>query len=233
MTIPEYHEELLISPWPRDNLHLQAKHCIAAIDEAGFAFARRPIQTSGKVPKLYAGLFLHNRQVGWLKWQHKPQSNMISTAGSTDLGNTIHQLADGSNAAVQTISKRTRAGHWHFGQYVIKYIILDQALEFTDIFTTFLDALSVVAKHDFSEKAGTVHGTGYSGNVHLKMQASSQPSALTYQRLAITLGNVFQQIVAWHAYQEWFWELFDQDQKLGEGYIREPSRSGIPKVVQE
>ena len=59
--------KLLILSWPETVCQLQAKHAVQAIYKAGNAVAVFPTTPQYHVSQLYAGMFLENRQTGFMK----------------------------------------------------------------------------------------------------------------------------------------------------------------------
>ncbi|KAL8833892.1 MAG: hypothetical protein Q9170_004039 [Blastenia crenularia] len=211
-----YIEEIVIRPWPKGVQGLQTKHCTQAAYEAGFALARIAITKRGFVPKVFAGLFLQGRQIGYMKWQ----SLMRGQAGRLD--DVVNITATTPQIVKNIIHKGEKTGTLVYRgdpKFAIKYTLFEEEIYLPDIWTAFIDALASAAPHDASTTAAYVDAVGVSGGTVLHIHASNTPSKLTWRMLNNGLLTIWDAITKNHWFQAWEFELTYESVKIGEGEI--------------
>lgn len=142
----EYHEEIHITSFlQRGRPTLQYKHAIQAVYEGGCALARIPTTTPNQVPRLFAGLYLRNKLIGLMKWQHKSSLEVgdvnatLSLLG-TNSTNVIQPMPRGKRAVIKTIIDPTD------NRYVILYQETDQHVPLSESFSAILEAMTTAAR---------------------------------------------------------------------------------------
>ncbi len=70
-------------PRPRYSASL-IELAVKAVFQANIVIATKPITVRGCIPKLYAGLFLQNQQMRFLKWQRRRFLTVAGEANSTE-----------------------------------------------------------------------------------------------------------------------------------------------------
>ncbi|KAL8650325.1 MAG: hypothetical protein Q9210_003888 [Variospora velana] len=222
-----YTERIDISPWPRGVRGLQVKHCVQALYDTGFALARKPLTRSGYVPKVYAGLFLRDRQIGYMKWLSAPPREMNGGGGSRSNSKLIHNStvalirSDASNqTGLQAVGETT-------GTIVdptdprlaIRYTIFGQPIPLPDTWTAILNALATAAPHSVHETGAAVDAAGVSGETILHVQETGTPPFLNWGTLINAVRLIWKTIVDNHWYQAWDFDLTYDGATVGEGYI--------------
>lgn len=236
---PLYHEELIISRLGDSERTggLRFKHVVQAVYEAGNALAAIPITRPGHVPRLYAGLFLQNRPIGLMRWQHERRgvagganssvglsthinsTNSVSDLYAVNSTNTL-RLEDGFEPA--GVGDRGSTGVIPLARdsrYKITYHILEQGVHLTQTFTAFLDAFAEAAPNDYDAVGAFVNGVSVSGEIAVNMHGTTVPSRLTWWKLVETLGTLWSKVIRNHNYCELDWELSYNGVKLGEGFL--------------
>ena len=230
MAGPEYTTEAAISPWPKGRTGLKAKHVVVAVHGAGFALALIPYEPADKVPALYAGLFLDNQQLGFMKWQSKRlevPSDTVSHANTT-------RSSKRDTAVAEKTSLRARSGRMHDPndpRWVIEYKVYDRAIDIADIFTACLDGIVAAAPNEAMENGAIINGVSHAGNIHVHLHGIGRPSSLSWQRAIFSVGAVFQQIIKEHANREWYFEVLFEMRKVGEGYLVDSTIPPLSNVV--
>ena len=238
---PYYHEELIISRLGASGSTggLRFKHVIQAIYEAGNALAAIPITRAGHVPRLYAGLFLQNRPIGLMKWQHERRGvageanssvGLSTYINSTDSLGVLHdvnltnalRLEDGLEPAGVGGGGRGSTGTIPFprdSRYVLTYHILEQDVHLAQTFTAFLDAFAEAAPNDYEAVGAFVNGVGVSGDIAVNMHGTTIPSRLTWWKLIETFGTLWSKVIRNYNYYDLDWELSYEGVKIGEGFL--------------
>ena len=236
---PHYHEELIISRLGASDRTggLRFKHIVQAIYEAGNALAAIPRTRLGHVPRLYAGLFLQNRPIGLMRWQHE-RSGVAGEANSS-MGLSTHinptnslnlfydvnlknaqRLEDGFEPA--GVGDRGSTGIIPLPReprYEITYHVLKQDVHLTQTFTAFLNVFAEAAPNDYEAVGAFVNGVSVSGEIAVNMHGTTTPSRLTWIKLVETFGILWRQVIRAHNYYELDWELSYDGVKIGEGFL--------------
>ncbi len=233
---PIFQEELIISRLSSTG-GLRHKHVVQAIYEAGNALAAIP--STNYVSRLYAGLFLQNRPIGLMKWQHERRGVAGEANSSVGLSTYINSTDSLSvpNDVNLTNSLRLEDGFEPAGvegggpgttgtipsprdsRYVITYHILEQTVHLAQIFTAFLDAFAEAAPNDYEAVGAFVNGVSVSGEIAVNMHGTTTPSRLTWLKLIETFGSLYSKVIRNHNYYELDWELSYEGVKIGEGFL--------------
>lgn len=236
---PQYHEELIISRLGASDRTggLRFKHIVQAIYEAGNALAAIPGTRLGYVPRLYAGLFLQNRPIGLMKWQHA-RSGVAGEANSS-VGLSTHINSTNSSSVLHDVNLKSAQRLEHVfepagvggrgstgtiplpreSRYEITYRVLEQDVHLTQTFTAFLDAFAEAAPNDYDAVGAFVNGVSVSGEIAVNMHGTTIPSRLTWIKLIETFGILWRQVIRGHNYYELEWELSYDGVKIGEGFL--------------
>lgn len=236
---PQYHEEFTITRLDHSGRArgLRFKHVVQAIYEAGNALAAVPSSRLGYVPRLYAGLFLQNRLIGLMRWQH--ERGGVAGEANSSVGLSIHVNSTNSSKALYDVNLRNAlqledgfepvgvGGRGSTGtiplprdsRYEITYHILEQDVHLTQTFTAFLDAFAEAAPNDRDAVGAFVNGVSVSGEIAVNMHGTTIPSRLTWMKLVETFGILWRQVVRGQNYYELDWELSYDGVKIGEGFL--------------
>ncbi|CAD6568597.1 MAG: hypothetical protein ASARMPRED_001872 [Alectoria sarmentosa] len=223
MTTPFYVEELRLDMWPERTTRFQMKHAVQAIYEAGIALAVKPITRRGYVPRLYAGLFLQNRQIGFMKWQHKQRAVAGATNGTVDLVDVVNSTStlqlmhvDGPTSLQVDMGDIVDPRD---SQFKITYEVCDKDAHLPETFSAFLDAIATAATYDEFATGAFVNAASVSGDIALNVHGSDVDSSLSWRRLVRTLTLLWENIIMDHNFKELDFEIFYAGRKIGEGFI--------------
>ena len=220
MSGPGSDEEVLLSPYPRGTRRLQVKHGVQAIYEAGFALAEKPIERSGHAPRLYAGLFVQNQQIGFMKWQRKTFPLASTSTKSIDMANLTTRLQPRQGAEqTHSLRKTGTIVDPSNRKFTIKYKVSEQDIYYPEIFSTFLDALATAAPNDKSATDAYVNAVSHTGDTVMNIHGTGPRSTLTWLRLIEIVTALWSRIYQDHAHKEWDFTMFYDGVKFGEGWI--------------
>lgn len=222
-----YKEGMDISPWPPGVRGLEVKHCVQAIYDTGFTLARRPITKPGYCPKLYAGLFLQNRQIGYMKWRPilpRKVNGGGNSRRTTDLvpNPTVALLR--SDAGDQTGPKVVGDTTGTLvdpadPRRTIKYTVFNQPIPFLDIWSAMLSALATAAPYGVYETGAAVDAAGVSGETILHMHQTGVPPLLNWSMVINAVRMIWNAIVNNHWHRAIDFDLTYDGVTVGEGYI--------------
>ncbi|KAL8760156.1 MAG: hypothetical protein Q9184_003413 [Pyrenodesmia sp. 2 TL-2023] len=225
-----YTERIDIRPWPQGATGLQVKHCVQALHDTGFALARKPITRPGYVPKVYAGLFLHNRQIGNMKWLSGPPRKVSDGGGSRSNSNLIHNSTvallrsdAGNQTGLQVAGETTGTLQDPTDpRLAIKYTVFNQPIPLPDTWTAILNALATAAPHDVYETGAAVDAAGFSGETILHVHETGTPPLLNWGTLINAMRLIWKTIANNHWHKAWDFDLLYDGATVGEGYIWNP-----------
>ena len=220
MSGPGDSSQVVISPWPEIAGQLQIKHAVQALYEAGNAVAVIPETRQNYVPRLYAGLFFENRQIGFMKWQPIPTSiageanntlSPIDAATSTSALRLFHidkptGLRDDTGVLVDKNDSR----------FKVKYMLFDRPASLRETFTAFLDAMAIAAPKEATKAGAFVNAVSVSGVVALNMHGTGYHSLLSWKLIVRTL------LLLWEHgdfANEIDFEMAYDGIRIGEGFI--------------
>lgn len=242
MTFSHFRSVLRIRPWPPGTSELHVKHAVRAIFEAGVALAAKPIIEQGYQPRLHAGLFLQNRQIGLLQWALKPRSvdtEGNSTMGVLDVGNSTGVLqleAANSPRALPLVHGDGPASvNAENGtivdpgdpRFTITYVVTGGNVDARNMFSVFLDALATVAPNDVDATGAYVNAVGVSGDLALNMHGTGAPDVLSWGWLVQALTLIFEEIMWNHRlFKEMDWKLLFSEREIASGFIFNISSGG-------
>lgn len=223
-------ERIDISPWPRGATGLQVKHCVQALHDTAFALARKPITRPGYVPKVYAGLFLQNRQIGYMKWLSGRPRKSNGGGDSRVNSNLIHN----STVALVRSDAGNQTGLQVAGEttgtlvdptdprLAIRYTVFTQPIPLPDTWTAILNALATAAPQSVYETGAAVDAAGVSGETIVHVHETGTPPFLNWGTLINALRLIWKTIAnnRWH--QAWDFDLTYDGATVGEGYIWNP-----------
>ena len=228
---PDYKETLIISPWPNvSSSLLLIKHAVVALYEAGIALAAKPATVPGYAPRLYAGLFLKNQQLGFLKWLHKPASvggGMNSTLSIVDASNSSStqqfgysdgptDVGAGSGTIVDPRDRKFR----------ITYRLGSQRFNLSELFSVLLEGLTAAAPNDASKFGAFVTALDVSKDITVNIHSSNIPSLLSWGHLVDALLLIWGFVIKANNLVEMDFEVFYGGMKIGEGDILKINASG-------
>ena len=215
-----WREMLVISPWPQGSSSLLVKHAVVALYKAGTALAEKALKKRGFVPRLYAGLFLQNQQIGYLKWLHKSSSlgsevnrtlSLIDASNSTAALQVTH-----SSQPISGLVQGTRKIRYpDDSKFVATYELGDRQAPLPDIFSALLEAFADAAPHDNSAVGAYVNGISISGNVVVNVHG---PDTLSWEHLVRALFVLWEIIAQNHPVDIDFTFAYD-GVFLGEGSV--------------
>ena len=221
MGAPHWGAETLIVPWPAASPQFQGKHALQAVYDAGMALAAKPFTRPGYTPKMYAGLFIDNQQVGFLKWQPK-QSPVAgvpnSTVSLTNAANSTSTrlLANGDGVTgVQDVSgvitdpKDSR--------FTVKYSFGGKQIDTVEIFSVFLDAMATAPRRDMTGTGAHVNAVSISGTAALNVHQVLAP--LSWLHLMRTLTLLWEVLARGNIDQEVDFEVFYAGKFVGQGWL--------------
>ena len=214
-----FNAEIVLGPFPRGIGRLQVKHCVQAVYEAGCALAAQPIERPGYAPRLYASLFVRSEQIGLMKWQQKTISNANTSIAVTGI-NSSTDLQNGK--VFGGFSSKLKSGtivNPSDNRFTIDYELSDKAIDYPEIFTTFLDALASAAPRDKTETNAFVNAISHSGQTVLNIHGIDRLSKLTWSRLIDVVTMLWLRIFDERAQYEMDFELYWEGEKFGEGWI--------------
>lgn len=214
-------EQIVLKPWPSGSpSRLLTKHGVVALYEAGVALAAKPVTRPGFVPRLYAGLFVRDEQVGYLKW-FLGTSTTLSGGNASSLTRTLQSLHSDGSVGV---------GDYHFSgtivdpadsRFKVMWRIGDKHVDLPDIFSAFLEAMATAASNDASAFGAVVNAVGVSGDVALNVHGvSNDPSKLRWSALTTSLALLWSRVVTQReSNMELDFELYYDGGIIGRGFI--------------
>lgn len=182
---PNSEVELIIAPWPDTSSRLLlVQHGVVGLYQAGYALAKIPVPAKGLLPRLYSGLFLQNKQLGYLKFvpmSQLPESQVNSTSSLANTGNSTSALQfrfddgpwsvkDKSGTIVDPLDS----------SYRYNYQLGNVRVNIQDSFSAFLEAMATAASHDFDEADAVINAVSVSGDVALNLHGSSYLHSLPF-----------------------------------------------------
>ena len=223
-TAPADHETIIISPWPAtQDDRLLVKHAVQALYEGGYAFAAIPITRRGYGPRLYAGLFLENQQIGFLKFMHKTRSLGSESNSTSDNCSFVNAKSDPQ----LVINDQPVGGVKEGGgtvidpfdsKFKITYWVRDNKARAYDIFSAFLEALANVAPNDFHETGAFVNAVGVSGDIALNVHETGL-ATFTWHQLVHSLVLIWILIIPDDHNNAFDFDLTYDGVKRGEGFV--------------
>ena len=224
--------KIQVIPWPQPSPQFQGKHVIQAIYDAGMALAAKPITRLGYAPRMYAGLFLENRQVGFLKWQ--PKQNSVADApssSSTSLINAVNStstllLAHGDGLTEVQESSGVIVDP-RDSKFKIKCKFFEEDIYSTEVFSAFLDAMATAVRSDMTVPGAYVNSPSISGTAALNVHEVISP--LSWSRLIRTLTLLWEELLR-HISTDVDFEMFYDESKIGEGFLMSLARSKTSMV---
>ena len=233
---PHWGAEIQVVPWPAASPQFQGKHAVQAIYDAGMALAAKPVTRPEYTPKMYAGLFIDNQQVGYLKWH--PRQNLVADVpnSTVSLINAVNStstglLAGGDGlAGVQDDSGVIRDPK--DSRFTIKYSIWGKHIETVEIFSVFLDAMATAARPDMTTATGAhVNSASISGTAALNVHQVLSP--LSWSRLIRTLTLLWEMLARGGKDQEIDFEMWYDGKFIGQGFLMSLALSNTSMVSSE
>ena len=183
--------------------------------------AAKPVIRPQYVPSMYAGLFIDNRQVGFLKF--RPKQNPVagtpnSTVGLIDAINSTSTLllahGDGLTGIQDDQGVITDELD---SKFTIRYSFTRQHIGFVEIFSMFLDAVATAARPDVTATGAYVNSPSLSGTAGLNVHETFSP--LSWSRLIRTLVLLWELLGGGGHSQEVDFEMFYDGSTIGAGFL--------------
>lgn len=182
---PDSKVELIIAPWPDTSSRLLlVRHGVVGLYQAGYALAKIPVPANGLLPRLYSGLFLQNKQIGYLKFvpmSQLPESEVNSTSSLANTGNstsTLQYRVDDEPWSVKgesgTIVDPLDSN------YRYNYQLGNVRVNIQESFSVFLEAMATAASHSFDEDDAVINAVSVSGDVALNLHGFSSLHSLPF-----------------------------------------------------
>ena len=207
-------ERIVLKPWPSGSpSQLLTKHGVIALYEAGLALAALPVTRRGYAPRLYAGLFLQNQQIGYLKWFH----NTLGLGNASNSTSTLQLLrsdkstgiGDDSGTIVDPEDRKLKV-MWRLG---------DRVVGLSDIFSAFLEAMATAAANDASAFGAHINAVSVSGGVALNVHGTDD-SKLCWSALTTSLALIWSRVIAQRqSNMELDFEVYYDEEMIGRGFI--------------
>ena len=235
LSSPTYRSAIQVAPWPAASPQFQGKHAIQAVYVAGMALAAKPVTRPSYTPKMYAGLFIDNQQVGFLKWALKQDSvvgipnrtvSLINTANST---NTLLLAHDNGEAEFQDLSGVITDRK--DPKFTIKYNIFGEHIPIVEIFSVFLDAMATAARPDMDGTAAYVNSFSISATATVAVHQTTSP--LSWLRLIRTITLLWEMLASGNPDHEIDFEMFYDGTQIGRGSLRSLPLSNTGMVSSE
>ena len=219
--------EVRVVPWPHSSPQFQGKHVIQAIYDAGMAMAAKFVVKQHYVPSMYAGLFINNRQVGFLKFQ------LIQTAGTPNSTVSLINAVDSTSTLLLGHGDGLTGIQDEHGEitdkedsnFTIKYNKLGQRIEYMEIFSLFLSAMATAARSDMTATDAYINSASRLGTAALNVHETN--SGLSWSRLMRTLALIWE---ADYYTGDLDFEIFYNGSSIGEGFVMSMARSKTSMV---
>ena len=232
---PTWGAEIQVVPWPAASPQFQGKHAAQAVYDAGMALAAKPVTRPEYTPRMYAGLFIDNQQVGFLKWQLK-QNLVAGVPNSTvSLINAVNStstrlLAGGDGlAVVQGVSGVITDPK--DSKFTVKYDIWGKHIDIVELFSAFLDAMATAARPDIAATGAYVNSVSISGTAALNVHQVMSP--LSWSRLIRTLTLLWELLAPRNKDDEIEFEMFYDGRIIGGGFLMSLALSNTSMVSSE
>ena len=221
MGAPHWGAETQIVPWPAASPQFQGKHALQAVYDAGMALAAKPVTRPGFTPKMYAGLFIDNEQVGFLKWQLKQSPvagvlnssvSLVDAANSTSTRLLAH--GDGMTGVQDESGVMTDPKDPKFS---VKYSIWGKHIDVVEIFSVFLDAMATAPRRDMTATGAHVNAVSILGTAALNVHQELAP--LSWLQLMRTLTLLWEVLARGNRDQEVDFEMFYDGRFVGQGWL--------------
>ena len=232
---PTYRSDIQVAPWPPASPKFQGKHAIQALYDAGMALAAKPVTRPGYTPTMYAGMFIDNQQVGFLKWKLKqdpvaavPNStvSLINTANSTSTELLAH--GDGVTGVQDDSGVITDPRDSNF---TVKYSTGGKQIDIVEIFSAFLDAMATAARSDITTTGAHVTSASISGTAALNVHQVLSP--LSWTHLIRTLALLWGLLSPGNRDREIDFEMFYDGKFIGQGSLMSLILSNTSMVSSE
>ena len=232
---PTYRAAIEVAPWPAASPQFQGRHAVQAVYVAGMALAAKPVTRPWYTPQMYAGLFIDNQQVGFLKWALKQDSvvgipnrtlRLINTSNST---NTLLLAHDNGEAEFQDLSGVITDRK--DPKFTIKYNIFGERIPIAEIFSVFLDAMATAARPDMDATAAYVKSFSISATATVAVHQTTSP--LSWLRLIRTITLLWEMMAPGGKDHEMEFEMFYDGTQIGRGSLMSLPLSNTGMVSSE
>lgn len=234
---PDSKVELIIAPWPdSSSRRLLVQHGVVGLYQAGYALAKIPVPANGLLPRLYSGLFLQNKQIGYLKFvpmSQLPESEVNSTSSRKNTGNSTSALQfrfddgpwsikDQSGTIVDPLDS----------SYRYNYQLGNVRVDIQESFSVFLEAMATAASHDFDETDAVINAVSVSGDIALNLHGSSPSHSLPFPWGAVprVLNLLWTNVIEEGGhFVEMDFQLVSDGETFGEGFMMNthPARASL------
>ncbi|KAM0798101.1 hypothetical protein BDR22DRAFT_891619 [Usnea florida] len=218
---PTYHAAIQVVPWPAPSPRFQGKHAVLAVYIAGMALAAKSVTRPEYTPEMYAGLFIDNQQVGFLKWQLRQDSvsgvpnstvSLINSVNSTST--RLFARSDGETG-VQDLSG-VITDHKD-PKLTIKYNIFGEHIPIVEISSVFLDAMATAARPDMTATDAYVNSLSISATATVNVHQVTSP--LSWKHLIRTVTLLWEMLASGGKDHEIDFEMFYDGIQIGEGSL--------------
>ena len=217
-------QTIIISPWPaaaQDN-RLLYKHAVQALYEGGNAYADMPMTSGGFGPRLYAGIFLNNQQVGFLKVTPKTRPQGSEPNGTLELTDVVKstsplRLVDAEQSTGVTQDSGVVVDP-KYPNFKANYRIGDGMASPQYVFSVLLDAIAEAAPYDHRATGAYVNAASVSGDLAFNLHGTDL-SEFTWGQLVYSVVFLWVYLVGYHLNKVFDFEMIRNGVKIGEGFL--------------
>ncbi|CAF9938919.1 hypothetical protein IMSHALPRED_001138 [Imshaugia aleurites] len=226
--ISDWNTELRFVPSPSEpGAQAQAKHVVRALYEATFAVSELPYRapnTRWHVARLYDGLYLHNKIIGFLSWRSVDsvggQANTtFGTVDATNLTDTLQIDDKGEpNNAISPVDATNLTGvlqtDSHEGpdsvqkrsssftdpedpNLVISYTLSDRECDYASFFSAVIEGIAIVSPNDKDDIADAVNLVSAAGDFTINLHGTETPSTFRWIDMLRCLCDIWDQVAGW------------------------------------
>ena len=205
----------------------QAKHVVRALYEATFAVSEYPYRapnTRWHVARLYDGLYLHNRIIGFLSWRsvHSVRGEANTTFSTVDATNLtdILQLDDNQrpNNTINLIDASNLTGVLQADNHegpdsvqkrsssftdpddpnlVISYTVSDRECNYASFFSAVIEGMAIVSPNEKDDIADAVNLVSAAGDFTINIHGTETPSTFRWIDMLRCLRDIWDQVAGW------------------------------------
>ncbi|CAD6580935.1 MAG: hypothetical protein ASARMPREDX12_000308 [Alectoria sarmentosa] len=216
---------------------LQTKHLVSGLYEAGITIAASEDHGTRDF-KLYAGIVLDNRPIGWLLYDIKrPRLDRAATNSTVRLNGSdlSHDLStnppeEQSPDSDSPTPLSTRRSGWVSDladpKFKIYYESNGQSLTPSCVWTAFLDGFATAAQHDNDGSDADISARSSDRSVSINVHGDADAASFTWGNVKTTLKVIWREVVIGYRKgpDRQLWEdmtflIYYEGKRVGEGYI--------------